>query len=223
MAIKAAASYGATTRLLLSGFVVLATQFTLSAATIVTLDNPGTQYQQTNDHPCIIGDSSCKNPAGFGFTALSSGGTQNYDALSPAYTVGQIETILGGNIFDVGIDVNSTTHPLATEQLALFTLSVDGVVQFQYGSFTPGTVLADISNGSGFSDDLLKTFDLSGFTAGQSVQFHAIVNNATDGAEEFFLINPRTATPIPEPASLALIGIGLLGIGVAKLRSKRTA
>src|SRR5215218_9465910 len=113
------------TRILLTGFAFLAAQFTLSAAVTLTLENPGTlSYQQTDNSPCVIGDPSCKNPAGFGSTIITQTPPPpyDYDETSPTYTVQQIRDIVG-NLFFVGIDINTTTSPLATEKLDLFTAS----------------------------------------------------------------------------------------------------
>src|SRR5690606_40851996 len=64
--------------------------------------------------------------------------------LSPTYTVEQIRNIVG-NIFFVGIDVNTTTHPLATEFLDLFTVKIDGLEEFRYEG---PTQLVNSNNGN---------------------------------------------------------------------------
>src|ERR1051325_527762 len=95
------------------------------AVTSLTLENPGLQsYQQTQNSPCIIGDNSCNDPTGWTHTTEPSGGTPiTYDLLSPIYTVQQILNAITTRTFQVGIDVNSTTKPPATEELDLFTMS----------------------------------------------------------------------------------------------------
>ena len=201
-------------------------------ASLLTLQNPSSMtYQQTLNSPCVIGDPSCNNPAGFGSTTIDAN-TSSYDLFSPVYTVSQIRTLLGGlDTFFVGIDVNTTTSPLATERLNFFRLLVDNTVQFQYetsfGANNPngGTQLVNANNGNGRSDELLTGFDLSSFAAGSLVRFEVGISNATDGREEFFLIGTN-ATPvppgsIPEPGTTAILGLGLLGMGFVSLRNRK--
>jgi hypothetical protein len=213
--------------LLLAGMAIVGFSSAANATTL-TLNNTGTpSYQQTLNSPCVIGDPSCSNPTGF-LSSTIPPSTSPYDVTSPTYTVGQIETLLAGNTFMVGIDVNTATGAdFATEFLNYFALSVDGTVQFSFGSCCTsvagtGTQLINANNGNGYSDALLSGFNLSSFSANQTVTFRAIVNSATDGREEFFLINPSTTSPVPEPASLTLLGSGLAFLAT-RLRRKKNA
>lgn len=214
---------------LLGGVITTLATVPPAAATII-LEDPGSiVVQQVNDHPCLFGGNSCNNPTGFDYTLLSNnpaGDTYNTD--SPTYTVGQIRSILAltdptnFNSFFVGIDLNTTGKP--TEALQLFSITVGGVLIDSFSATAPGQLLQTENNGTGFSDDLLKGFDLSSFAATDSVVFHLTENGAVDGAEEYFLINAANPEPVPEPASLALFGSGviaMMGALVLQRRRKR--
>jgi hypothetical protein len=192
-----------------------------NAATL-TLDTSGSiTYQQTDNNPCVIGEPSCNNPSGFGRTILAPATSTHTNILSPTYTIGQIRGIAGDN-FLVGIDANTTTHPMATEILDSFELIIAGITQF---IFTGPTQLANNSNGNGWSDALLTGFDISSYLDSDSAQFRLTYHGATDGREQFFLIagegggeeNPNP-NPVPEPFTALLLGAGLAGLGLSRKR-----
>src|SRR5712691_11465955 len=64
----------------------------------------GVSYQQQQNRPCVIGDPSCHNPAGFESTLIPVGMSAG-TLTSPVYTLDQIRSI-AGNRFSVGIEVN---------------------------------------------------------------------------------------------------------------------
>jgi len=204
--------------LLLSSVVVLAGG-TASYADTLTLVGPiaTNTYQQTTNSPCVIGNSSCKNPAGFDVTTIYANPGSYNMVQSPTYTVSQIETIVGSNAFWIGIDINETNVP---QTLDYFAMTVNGVVTDLFSTLTS---VPSGNNGNGYADYLLETFKLAGFTGTDSVQFIMNMPLANDGAEQFFLIGTESTPPppatTPEPSSLLLFGTGLAAAaGLARRR-----
>jgi hypothetical protein len=194
--------------------VLLFSAFSVSASTILTVDNSGTDiFQQTENSPCVIGDPSCTNPSGFDVSVIPSN-TSPYDVSSPTYTVQQIRDIVG-NQFIVGVDVNQNNDQIL--HLDTFTLAINDTVQFALGG---GTDLALLNNGNGYSDSLIKGFNLSSFAGTDSAVFRAVASNANDGREEYFLISGGGGTVIPEPGTLVLMGVGLSVIGIVRWRRR---
>ena len=185
---------------------------------------------QSASAPCIIAATNCSQPAGFGFNNFTaSGAISSYDMYSTTptatvpdgvqgtpYTVSQIEAVVG-SIFQVAIDVNTTNA--SGETLQLFEVIVNGAVAYNYVGPTPiGNI---VNNGNGYADWTLGVVDLSSFADSATVLFHAVWNGASDGGESFFLIaGGQPPTQIPEPTTLALVAIAMLGLGA--IRRRRT-
>jgi hypothetical protein len=131
------------------------------------------------------------------------------------YTVSQIENVVG-SVFQIAIDVNTAQNG---ETLQLFEVIVNGAVAYNYVGPTPiGNI---VNNGNGYADWTLGVVDLSGFADNSTVLFHANWTGASDRGESFFLIaGSLPPTQIPEPTTLALVAIAMLGLGA--IRRRRT-
>ena len=189
-----------------------------ASAVPLTLTGPiagNTLGPQSTSNPCIIAGTQCQQPAGFGFNNFtSSGAISSYNMFSTTptanvpdgvqgtpYTVSQIDAVTNNLPFLVAIDVNTTAA--AGETLQLFEVIVNGVVAYNY--IGPTVIGGVNNNGNGFGDWSLGVIDLSGFAQTATVLFHAVWNNASDGAESFFIVG------VPGP----LAGAGLPGLVMA--------
>jgi hypothetical protein len=186
---------------------------------------------QSASAPCVIAATTCQQPAGFGFNNFtSSGNISSYNMFSTTptatvadgvqgtpYTVSQL-TAAGLTSFVVAIDVNTAGGAGGhLETLQLFEVIINGAVAYNY---VGPTLIGNIANnGNGFGDWQLGTINLAGLPSTDTVLFHAVWNNATDGGESFFLVSATSA--IPEPATWGMMLLGFVGLGFAFRQSRR--
>lgn len=215
-----------TERCILGSLVLLFFAFCPSAFsdTILTLNQEPahTIGPQSTSAPCIIAGTTCQNPAGFDYNNFTQGGNITaFDENSPVYEISQFPFLT----FNVAIDVNTANDG---EILDLFEVFVDGTRIYHYDG--PGAIGLVSSNGNGYGDWTLRSVDLSSFDPDQEVLFHAVWHDASDGAESFFIVSttapPCTGpecepTPVPEPSSLILLGLGLASLGLYAKRGKK--
>jgi hypothetical protein len=221
-------------RIILISIICALLPFSANAAVSLTLSDPVSdedKIQQTSQTPSIFAGAVPTQPAGFGWEQLPGGGRlQTYDAFTGSmavnwentvtgnsgdvsgedYTVDQIKSALGGiSVFDIGIDSNSNNA--GSEVLELFEVLIDRGMGFEVEfSFNTPTSIAPINNGTGFSDYLLSSVDLSGFDDSDLVKFHVVISGAVAGQEQFFLT--AASAPVPVPAAVWLFGSAIAGM-----------
>ncbi len=194
---------------------------------------PGHQVGQTSNNPCIIGDPSCdtntKQTFPLVYTSASgpcAGG--NCDFTSPVYLASSGGLGLPNIIptsFSVGVDENLGTGqgPEVLDHFYVLLCTAGGAkcskttqVDDLISSFT----LVDENNGTGWADGVISQINL---TAGSYYEFEAVWHNDTDGMEQFWIIPGSSSVPAPEPGTLGLLGMGLLGVAAISLRKPSVA
>jgi hypothetical protein len=134
--------------------------------------------------------------------------------LGTPYTLGQLRgaDTVGQSTFEIAIDVNTAGGAGGhMESLTLFEVltgpaGTPANLLTPFASFTSNVVgnIGNIANnGNGFADFTLNNVNFDALPNNTEVLFHAVWDNATDGAESFFLISV-----VPSP----LIGHGLLAL-----------
>lgn len=197
-----------------------------------------TALQQVTNNPCVLGNNDCSSHTTAvipSWTDTPTGGNSGWDLTSPNYNVALVRNIFGNNL-RMGADFSQNSND---QVLNSFHMLIDGVI---VDSFTGPVAVPPTEGGNagnGFADYILTGFNLAPYAATSSVSFRGVMGTANDGPDQFFLIAGLGTTPcptghtrdgegncvpnptgIPEPTSLAMLGIGLVGVGWLKRRRR---
>jgi hypothetical protein len=180
---------------------------------------------QTSNNPCIIGDPSCDTNTKQTFPLVytsSSGPCKGgiCDISSPLYVASSNGLGLPNIIptsFDVGVDENVATGqgPEILDHFIVFQCNKQGKSCVAVDDLVSSFTLVDENNGTGWTDGVISQINL---VSGNYYKFEAVWHNDSDGMEQFWIIPGTSTTAVPEPGTLSLLGVGLLGIAALGAR-----
>jgi hypothetical protein len=133
----------------------------------------------------------------------------------------------------IGFNINEPSGgpgstPVIVQSLILRAYDTSGNVVFTANLIDGPHTLAKIGNGQGTAD---YVFGLDSTAAARLAAIYdsnlrlgleATIHNAEGGPESFYLNMGPATTPVPEPATMFLLGTGLAGVA-ARIRKRRNA
>lgn len=220
---------------ILIGFLTIFLVVTNAARADVLIPSDGNTYKNTAQNPCVIyGPGNCTNPAGWEELGNTQG---DFDLITQTginaagdyiITMGELRTALGlpSNstvAFLLGLDLNEDNDPQTNLVLQVF---IGSAYYYDYSTTSitttnQGTGWADYVGALAYSAGVYTPIQIpSSVSDNAQIQFHFALNSS-DGADQLFLIRGAGETvDTPEPTTLLLLGMGLLGVGFASRKKK---
>ena len=199
----------ASAQLTTAGSVTLGGTGLGAVSTILTLQSPANGSNETG---CVSPSGHTLADCGFVDMTVQSGQTQ-------VVFLSALSGVNGSNLAVILNFNEPTTAPDATLNTLILTLyNSVGTPLFTASLLGTPIVYGDVGAGgtgsSGFAYKLTNAaaFDAAVAAGGTQLGLGASLSNVTGGQETFFIGVDTRVTSTPEPASLVLLGTGLVGV-----------